>query len=113
MSNSTDHLKMVSVFEAENEAMRYCKTCKTVKLSMSFMGAMCGDCLLGVAVETANDDHEIESRCVTQAIVTLIKNHRAEFDHLLTDEKKKAALLTEAADNSTWADWHHANNRKK
>jgi hypothetical protein len=105
MSDETSIYRTLATIEAEESALRYCKGCGMTKGALSFRAnGQCADCQpsqrqwcsLCDAWEYHATESHLPDRPVLnvnqEAIVQLIRNHRAEFDAIVQDEREKREL---------------------
>lgn len=114
MASLETPVKLLRLLEAEEDAHKYCPSCQTVKAASGFVNGKCNECFLGVSTEVASvSDPKTESKCVKLAIEALIKNHRAEFDHLIKEERRKLSVPTTDPSQASWVDWKRSQRRRK
>lgn len=97
-----DTLKMDNVSE---DHQMLCPECKQVRLTIDFLDGVCSVCQNAVieaikAEQKHRADEQREHKILKAAITNLIKNHRSELDHLISEERFKHALLTRDRSNA-------------
>lgn len=93
---------LLNTIDAENEAMKYCRTCQTAKSANGFRGEICEDCQQEKVIVVVPDPQE--ASCFRNATLALIRAHRAEFDHLLGTERQRIRSTWSPNDGLSWAD---------
>jgi hypothetical protein len=111
---ANDIFSSLRSIEAEGEAKRYCKHCREAKLSIHFVDDKCAECRNPAPIMEIDELSSLIAFCKKTAIMQLIRNHRAEFDALLTIEKEKAGILNpNKPDTSGWMEMFRSAHRKK
>lgn len=102
MKGSSSTFSLLRTIEAEAQAMKYCKYCQTAKPQDGFKGEMCEACQEERPVTLVNDPQENE--CFRNAVLSLVRAHRAEFDHLIQAERNRVrSEWSEPSSNLSWS----------
>lgn len=99
---------MIDTLHLENiseEHQKLCPECGVVRLTIDFLDGICSVCQNAV-IEAINAeakmrmDERREHAMIKAAVINLIKNHRSELDHLISEERFKMSLLMRDRSNA-------------